>query len=280
MPGGGPKLSGRESGGAMGTGDAVQVLTIASGKGGTAKTSTCLALAAIFAESGDRVLVVDADAQGSASAWLGVVGAGDGPTLIDVLAGSATLDQVARPSAWPGIDVVPSSPALAAADRTLAGQHMAVLGLRSALAAAGGRWRWCLVDCPPNLGLTTAAAVAAATGILATTEASALGLGGLGDLADLVAGIGAHVQPRPRIVGILACRVDSRQRLACAMLDSLRARWGDLVLPGVIRETVRLREAAAAREAITRYDPGGPGALDYRQAALDIEQRMQHGKDA
>lgn len=256
----------------------MHVLTIASGKGGTGKTTTAVTLAAIFAEGSARVLVVDLDPQGSASAWLGMGVAGDGLTVLDVLTGDANLEELVRPSPWAGVDVIPSAPALAAADRSLAGQPLAVLGLRKAVhTAPAGRWAWVLIDCPPALGSLTTAAVAAAVGVLAPVEPSALGLTGLEDLTALVDGIGAHVTPAPRLVGVLACRVDSRQRLARAMVETLRDRWGGLVLPGVIRETVRAREAAAARQAVIVYDPNGPAAADYRAAAAEVEKRLAEG---
>lgn len=158
-----------------------RVLAVASGKGGTGKTTSALALAHAYAAAGARVLVVDADPQGSASAWLGVPPAA-GPTLVDVLAGDAMLDAAAVPSSWPGVDVLPSAPALAGADRALSGRPLAALGLRAAVGRAGRPWAWVIVDCPPSLGLLTTAALAAATGVLAAVEASALGLGGLSDL--------------------------------------------------------------------------------------------------
>lgn len=250
----------------------MQVLTIASGKGGSAKSTTAVTLAAIYASAGARVLVVDLDPQGSATAWLGARHDG-GRTVVDVMTGDAGLEELARPSSWPGVDVVPSAPALAAADRALAGQPLAVLGLRSAvLSLSAGRWAWVLLDCGPTLGTLTTAGVAAAGGVLAPIEASALGVGGLSDLEALIGAVGAHVTPAPRLVGILPCRVDSRQRIARATVDAMRRRWGGLVLATVIRETVKAREAAAARAVLA-----GPAADDYRAAAAELQGRMDHG---
>lgn len=257
----------------------MNVLAIASGKGGVGKTSTALTLAAIYAEAGARALVLDLDPQGSASAWLGMAAAADGLTVLDVLDGGARLEDLARPSPWAGVDLVPASPALAAADRALAGQPLAVLGLRRAVqAAAGGPWAWILIDCPPALGLLTTAAVAAAGGVLAAVEPMPLGLTGLADLEAVIGEVGAHVTPRPRLVGVLPCRVDGRLRLARVVLESLAERYGSLMLPAV-RSTVKASEAAAAHQALTTYDPGGGAAADYRAAAAEIQARMSHGNE-
>lgn len=254
-----------------------RVLAVASGKGGVGKTSTALALAAIYAEAGGRVLVVDLDPQASASSWLAVEHPG-GPSLVDVLAGEAQLDQLARPSPWAGVDVVPAAAGLAGAERALAGQPMAALGLRRAVGRAGGRWRWILADCGPGLGLLTTSAVAASTTVLATTEAGMLGLAGLVDLAELVEGIGDHVTPAPRLVAVLPCKVDARLRLTRAALEALRGRWAGLVLDP-IPATVRLAEAAALRQPITTFDPEGTATLAYRAAAVEIERRLADGSE-
>lgn len=252
-----------------------RVLAVASGKGGTGKTTTALALAHAYAAAGARVLVIDADPQGSATAWLGVRPPGAGPSLVDVLAGTAPLDDVARPSPWPGVDVVPASPALAGAERALSGRPMAVLGLRRAVGAARGPWAWILIDCPPSLGLLTTAALAAAGGVLATVEASALGLGGIGDLVAAVEAVGAHVTPAPVLVGVLPCRVDARLRVTRAALDQLGERFGAMVLPAV-RSRTRVGEAAAARAPVVELDPDGAGA-DYAAVAALIERRLTDG---
>lgn len=254
------------------------VLAIASGKGGVGKTTTALELAAIYAGAGARVLVLDLDPQGSATAWIHGPPTADGLTVLDVMTGAAALQDLARPSSWPGVDLVASKPALAAADRALAGQPMAVLGLRRAVqGAAGGPWGWILADCPPSLGLLTTAALAAAGGVLATVEATALGLGGLGDLLAALDAVGAAVQPAPRLIGVLPCRVDGRLRLARAALDTLAAAHGDLVLPS-IRARVAVQQAAAERRPVGELDPAGAGA-DYRAVAREVERRM-HGTQA
>lgn len=253
-----------------------RVLAVASGKGGVGKTTTALALASIYAGDGGRVLVVDLDPQGSATAWLGARAAA-GPSVVDVLTGGAELEALARPSPWAGVDVVPAAPALAGADRALAARPLAVLGLRAALARAGGRWAWVVLDCPPSLGSLTTAALAAAGGVLATVEASALGLGGMGDLFAAVDGVAAHVTPSPRVVGVLPCRVDGRLRVARAALEALTSAYGPLMLPPV-RARAAVQTAAAERRPVVELDPDGAGA-DYRTAAELIERRM-HGAQA
>jgi chromosome partitioning protein len=241
------------------------------------------------------VLVLDLDAQGSASAWLGA-DARPGVGVLEVLTGRAALAAAVVPSStMPGVDVLPASGELAAADKALAGDALAVLGLRRALEAARpDAYAWAIIDTPPALGTLTTAGIVAARWVVVTAEASAWGLAGVAETVrtvneaerlveqGLVTVNGARAMLEavgavgPAVLGVLPCRVAPRQRLAAAALAALRTAYGDAVTGSSIRESVRLREAAAARLPVTLYDPTGTGAADYAAAAAELNGRIHH----
>lgn len=259
----------------------MNVITVASAKGGTGKTTTAVSLASVLATSAARVLVLDLDAQGSASAWLGADARPD-VGVLDVLAGRAALAAAVVPSStMPGVDVLPASGELAAADKALAGDALAVLGLRRALEAARpDAYAWVIIDTPPALGTLTTAGIVAARWVVVTAEASAWGLAGVAETVRTVNGARAMLEAvgavGPAVLGVLPCRVAPRQRLAAAALAALRTAYGDAVTGSTIRESVRLREAAAARLPVTAYDPTGSGAADYAAAAAELTERIHH----
>lgn len=248
------------------------VVAITNQKGGSGKTTTAVNLAAALAENGKRVLVVDLDAQTSASTWLGVQD--DEDALLGVLAGQRALASAVRSTAFTRVDVVPASGALATAERALASEVGAELMLRHAIASLPrDRWDFILLDCPPTLGLLSVAALAASDEVLVPVEAHVMALAGLASLVQTVERVQHRLSPRLRLTAILACRVDSRKNLCQDVIATLRDRFGHKVLQSVVRENVRLAEAPSFSQPITFYDAKSTGADDYRAVAAELLKR-------
>jgi chromosome partitioning protein len=250
----------------------MRLIAVVNQKGGTAKTTTAVHLAAALGERGVSTLLVDLDPQASASAWLSAEPGGDG--LLDALTNdTASLADLARPATAPGVEVVPASLSLAHAERELAAQPGGELALRELLAAApAGRWEVVVMDCPPQLGRLTASALLAARELLVPVEASTMALAGLGALLDTLRRTRRR-NAELRLAGIVVCRVDYRNRLSREVVRELGERFPEATLETVIRERVRLREAWSFRQPVTVYEPHGDAAEDYRRLAAEVLAR-------
>ena len=249
----------------------MKTLAIFNQKGGSAKTTTAVNLAASLGERGKRVLVVDLDAQASASSWLGVKDGGRG--LYEAFTDQGALEDLVHESSAPGVDVIPSSAWLVGLERALAGEPGAETILRQSLLKLPRRWGFILLDCPPSLGLLAVSALVAAKEVLVPVEASTLALGGLDALVQTVDRVRARLNPELEISAVLVCRVDSRTRLSRDVVELLRKRFGKVVLRNAIRESVRLREAWSFQKPITAYAPRSSGAEDYRAVAGELLRR-------
>jgi chromosome partitioning protein len=253
------------------------VLAVVNQKGGTGKTTTAVNLAAALATQGERVLIVDLDPQATASAWLGQPEGGRG--LADLLTdGTGALSELTVPSTAPGVNVVASSSTLTGVERyhALSGTPGAEYVLRDALRMLPNRYDWIFIDCSPSLGLLVVSALTAADRVLVPVETSVLAYTAVGQLLRTVDAVQARLNPQLVITGMLACRV-SRTRHAQDVMELLRKRFGSQVLKTQIRETVRLREAAAHRLPITEYAPGSIGAEDYTNLATEL-MAYQHDR--
>ena len=246
----------------------MRLIAIINQKGGSAKTTTAVNLAAALGKQDRRVLVLDLDPQASASNWLGIKDGGRG--LIDVLTNGLGLAGLVQPTSADGVDVIPSSSWLVGAEKALAGEVGAETALHRGLAALEGPWHYILIDCPPTLGILATNALVAAREVLVPVECHVMGLGGLARLLQVVEVVKERLNPKLALAGIVACRVDARTRHAQEVVEQLRNRFGPLVYDTIIRENVRLAECPSFCQPIDRYDPFCAGAVDYRKLASDV----------
>jgi chromosome partitioning protein len=247
------------------------VLAIANHKGGVGKSTVAVNLAAALAERGERVLVVDTDAQGTATAWLRGAPS-DG--LARVFRDGADL--VAEASSVAGVALVASPADLRESALPLTAFAM----LRRALGRLRGPWSRVLIDTPPHYGLVSLAALVASDGVLVPTEASVMTLRGLASVTRAVEEAAGAVEsdPRPALVGVVVNRADLRQVNARQAVAAVRDAYGSLAWHTVVRDTVRLRDAAALAVPITELDPNSGGAEDFRALAAELERRIGDGR--
>jgi chromosome partitioning protein len=247
-----------------------RIYALANQKGGVGKTTTAINLAACLAEAGQRALVVDLDPQANATSGLGA--RANGVSSYDLLDG-APLAELARPTRFPNLDLVPAKPDLAGALVELARRDDADRYLADALADATGDWDFVFLDCPPSLGPLTVNALAAADRVLVPVQAEYYALEGLAQLVESVNLIRTRLNPRLRIGGVLLTMVDGRTRLAADVSDEVRRHFGDLVFSTVVPRSVRLAEAPSHGLPAIAYDRRSAGADAYWKVAMELVDR-------
>lgn len=247
----------------------MRTIAIANQKGGSGKTTTAVNLAATLGEKGRRVLLVDLDAQHSATAWFGIQETGKG--IFSAFAENGNLTDLVRHTDFKGVTLIPSSAWLVGVEKALAGEVGAETILRRQLARLpANQWDYVLVDCPPTLGILTVNALTAVRELLVPVEAHVLALHGLAQLLQTIEVVKERLNPDLEISGILPCRVDVRTRHSQEVVEQLRGRFGNVVYNTVIRENVRLAECPSFRQPVTQYDTRSAGSVDYRALAREI----------
>lgn len=244
------------------------ILAIANQKGGVGKTTTAINLGAALAAFEKRVLLVDCDPQGNATRGLGER-AGK-PHLYHALTGEVSLLDVARPTKFPNLDLVP-------ADRDLVGVEVEFVGnpgwegrLRNALASVSDRYDYLLIDCPPSLGHLTVGALSAAEGVVVPLQCEYFALEGVSELVSTVRRVQGGLNPKLRIEGILPTMFDERTNLSREVVDEIRRHFGDRVFRTVVPRNIRLAEAPSHGQPILSYDIKSRGAEAYLALAREI----------
>jgi chromosome partitioning protein len=246
-----------------------RIYAFANQKGGVGKTTTAINLAACLADAGQRALVVDLDPQANATSGLGM--RANGTSTYDLLDG-APLAELAKPTRWQNLWLVPSRPELAGAAVELSRQDDGERFLAQALAHADG-FDFVLLDCPPSLGLLTVNALAAADRVVIPVQAEYYALEGLSQIVQSIDLVKARLNPRLGIAGVLLTMADGRTRLSADVAAEVRRHFGELVFETVVPRSVRLAEAPSHGLPVTHYDRRSAGAEAYWKVAMELVDR-------
>jgi chromosome partitioning protein len=246
-------------------------IAIVNQKGGVGKTTTAANLGAALAHRGQRVLLIDLDAQANLSAHFGFSpdDSPDSPTMYEVLRNDRDIKEAVL-NVSERLSLVPASLLLSAADLELGGVIGRELLLRQALRSVQDHYDFIIIDCPPSLGLLSLNGLVAAKRVIVPVQSEFLALHGVRQLLDTIDRVRSAYNPSLAIEGVLLCLHDSRRRLARSVAETVREYFGDLVFETVIRTNVALAEAPAQGTAIFDYDAKSSGAEDYGRFAEEV----------
>jgi chromosome partitioning protein len=246
-----------------------RIYAFANQKGGVGKTTTAINLAACLAEAGERAVVVDLDPQANATSGLGM--RANGTSTYDLLDG-APLSELAKPTRFANLFLVPSRPELAGAVVELAQREDGEHFLADALAEVGD-FDFVLLDCPPSLGPLTVNALAAADRVIVPVQTEYYALEGLAQLVQSINLIKTRLNPRLAIGGVLLTMADARTKLSADVEAEVRRHFGDLVFDVVVPRSVRVAEAPSHGLPVTHYDRRSRGAEAYWKVAMELVER-------
>lgn len=247
-------------------------IAIANQKGGVAKTSTCLAVGAELVKRGHKVLLVDLDAQGNLT--YAIRGNGDAGNVLAALLhpkkAGAELQNAGD------FTLIASVPGLAGAD-TIITQIGKEFRLKEALESLQDGFDFCLIDCPPSLGILTICALTASNFVLVPCQADPFSLQGIRQLAATLQAVKAYTNPALEILGLVITRWNARtvvRRELADVLTETAAEMGAELFKTRIRESVSVIEAAAVRKPLSQYAPSSNAAADYKKLTDEILTRI------
>jgi len=246
-----------------------RVVAFANQKGGVAKTTTALALAAALGERGRRVLAVDLDPQGALTYSMGADPDLLDETVNDVLIRRLPIEKVILTRE---VDLVPSNIDLAGAEAVLMAKTGREYALQRALRDVLGAYDFVMVDCPPSLGILTINGLTAANEVAIPLQCEALSHRGVGQLLQTLDDIRHFTNPELKVVGLIPTMYDGRAHHAREVLADIIIRYGVRVLGPPVRRSIRFAEAAQAGKSILAFAPRHPGAETYRELARALEE--------
>lgn len=263
-----------------------KVIAITNQKGGVGKTTTTLNLGVGLAMQGKRVMLLDADPQGSLTVSLGIKNPDDLPvSLANIM--QAVIDDKTIPDRIgilrhdEGVDLLPSNIELSGTEIALFNTMSRENVLRSYLETVKKNYDYILIDCMPSLGMMTVNALSAADSVIIPSQPSFLSTKGLNLLMRSIARVKKQINPKLRIDGILLTMVDHRTNNAKAIISSLRTSVSENihVFDTEIPFSVRAAESSLEGRSIFAYDKNGKVAAAYAsmtQEVMQIEGRTKN----
>lgn len=258
-------------------GETLAVVAFTNFKGGSAKTTSSVHFAQYLALAGYRVLLIDLDSQGSATAQFGYdpsseVGRGNSfAAWTSAREARVALDapSLCRRTYWPAIDLVPAGAVLAEAEESLtrraaAGRPEEVLyfeELASFLTAVADAYDIAVIDTRPDVNMLMTAALHAATGIVVPTRATMTDLASTGEFFAHLSGYLTQFRAAFGEVldlafsRILVTAYDPTDRSQEALVALLRERFCDMVLPGEFLHSRVMGTAGFGKETLYEYEP-------------------------
>ena len=251
------------------------IIAMCNQKGGVGKTTSTINMGAALAEFGRKVLLVDLDPQGALSAGLGVSHEELDVTVHNLLVdNSSSIFDAILPSGVENLDLVPANIDLSAAEIQLVNEVGREQALARALRPVMKDYDFIIIDCQPSLGLLTVNALSCADSVMIPVESEYFSLRGLALLMDTVEKVRDRLNFKLEVLGILVTMFDRRTLHAREVMERLVEAFGDKVFDSVITRTVRFPETSVAGEPISSWAPKSSGAIQYRNLAAEVIQRV------
>ena len=251
-----------------------RIIAVANQKGGVGKTTTAVNLAACFAVSEKRVLLVDADPQGNATSGVGIPKDVVRWSLYDALLEERPVtDVVLAHGQIPHLSVLPATQDLVGAELELVEREGREHTLRRVLEQVRDAYDYLIIDCPPSLGLITLNVLTAADGVLIPIQCEYYALEGISQLLNTINLVQQNFNPGLAIDGVLLTMYDSRLNLCRQVAEDVKEYFGEKVIQSVIPRNIRLAEAPSHGKPILLYDVASIGAKSYLTAAQELLRR-------
>lgn len=254
-----------------------KIIAVANQKGGVGKTTSTVNIGIGLANEGKKVLLIDADPQGSLSISLGVAE----PDKLDYTLANILMDVVNEDDLSEnlgimnhkeGVDFIPSNIELSGLEVSLVNVMSREVIMREFIEKVKDKYDYILIDCMPSLGMITINALACADTVIIPVQVSYLPVKGLQQLIKTIARVKRQINPKLEIEGILLTMMDSRTNYAKDISAAIYDTYSSSIpmFKAVVPTSVRASETSIKGVSIFKHDPKGKIARSYKEVTKEV----------
>jgi len=255
-------------------------------KGGVGKTTTVISLAGHLSRAPGRLLLVDLDPHGSLTSYLGYnpddMEQGVYALFAQPTENQADIARMLLPTPVENTWLLSASTALATLDRQMGNTPGKGLIVAKAIKAVADRFNYCLIDCPPMLGVLMINALAACDQLLIPAQTDYLSLKGLERMTHTLTMVEKSLHQKTPYM-IIPTMYDKRTRASIDALQQMKETYRFNVWGSVIPIDTRFRDASKAGLPLPLMEPKSRGSLAYGQLLdflLGIHARDENAETA
>jgi len=255
-----------------------EIITIANQKGGVGKTTTAVNLAASLAESGKKVLLIDADPQTNATTSLGFNRNDYEYNVYHVMIGIKKVSDVILKSKFKNLDMLPANIGLVGIEKEFydSRKKNRELLLKKALKPIKKNYDYILIDSPPALGPITINALGAADSVIIPIQCEFFALEGLAQLLNTINLLKKSINPKLTIRGFLPTMYSGQNNLSKQVLEDLSHHFKDKLFLDkknefiIVPRNIKVAESPSFGQPVIEYARKSKGALAYNSLAKSI----------
>lgn len=248
------------------------IIAVQNSKGGVAKTTSSVNIAARLSLMGKRTLLCDLDAQASATLSLGYNPLDFATTIVNVFEDASKVAEAIYDTDIEGLSLMPSHPLLSSTELSLISMHNREKRLAKGLKLIDGVFDFIILDCPPQLSLVTVNALACSNFLLVPCETSQLAYYALEQLMDTVAGVKEDLNENIEVLGVIATLYDCRSLLDRDTLASMQNNYETL---GVVKRLASAKRGLGKGLPVVITEPKSQVAISYRNITDKIIEKVE-----